>query len=269
MGSMRLLFLCMMCFCLLFPIFSQESSADFRQEGIASWYGMEFAGKPTASGEIFNPSDMTAAHPKLPFGTFLRVTNTHNGKQVIVRVNDRGPFAAARIVDLSESAAEQLDMIITGTAPVIIESVNLLPQNERLATSNNPNLPANLTQPAPEQDLTAVRYGMYNDNAIPVQSRQIQEVPPNEIIPIIDATPEIAHVQNGKFYRIQVGAYRNAKYAVDAFSDLKDAGLTPAYERYNDLYRVVLAQIESNKVQSVIDTLAKAGYKDVLLKEEF
>ena len=97
----------------------------FRQEGIASWYGTEFDGRPTASGEIFNSSQLTAAHPTLPFGTYLLVTNRHNNRQVAVRINDRGPFAASRIIDVSRAAAEQLDMLTTGTAPVLIEAIQI------------------------------------------------------------------------------------------------------------------------------------------------
>ncbi|MDR1637169.1 MAG: septal ring lytic transglycosylase RlpA family protein [Treponema sp.] len=100
---------------------AQTPGATFRQEGIASWYGKEFDGRPTASGEIFNSSLYTAAHLILPFGTILTVTNQHNGKKVNVRVNDRGPFVSARIIDLSRAAAEQLDMLVIGTAPVLIE----------------------------------------------------------------------------------------------------------------------------------------------------
>ncbi|GHV41801.1 hypothetical protein AGMMS49546_18540 [Spirochaetia bacterium] len=98
-----------------------SAGASFRQEGIASWYGTEFDGRPTASGEIFNSALFTAAHPTLPFGTVLTVTNRHNNRKVAVRVNDRGPFVSARIIDLSRAAAEQLDMLVTGTAPVVIE----------------------------------------------------------------------------------------------------------------------------------------------------
>jgi rare lipoprotein A len=270
---MKLIFSSVICFFLLFSAFGQENAADFRQEGIASWYGMEFAGRPTASGEIFNPSDMTAAHPKLPFGTYLRVTNTHNGKQVVVRVNDRGPFAAARIIDLSQKAAEALDMVITGTAPVIVESVNMQPANERLAvpTQNIPVAPIPPLAVNTENHPTITRqtYDMLPVSDAAAQNQSMQQVPPSEIIPIVNPTPEIAHVQVGKTYRIQVGSYRNAKYAVDAFASLKNAGLTPSYERYNDLYRVVIAKVESNKVQSVVDTLSNAGFAEVLIKEEF
>jgi rare lipoprotein A len=100
------------------------STDVFKQEGIASWYGREFEGRPTASGEIFDSSQLTAAHPSLPFGTRLIVTNQHNNKSVTVRVNDRGPFVPARIIDVSRAAAEQIDMIVTGTAPVSVVSID-------------------------------------------------------------------------------------------------------------------------------------------------
>ncbi|MCL2879131.1 MAG: septal ring lytic transglycosylase RlpA family protein [Treponema sp.] len=103
---------------------AQTNDGYFRQEGIASWYGTEFDGRPTASGEIFNSTLFTAAHPSLPFGTLLNVINTQNNKSVTVKVNDRGPFVSARIIDVSQAAAEQLDMISTGTAPVIIQSLD-------------------------------------------------------------------------------------------------------------------------------------------------
>ncbi|MDR0451595.1 MAG: septal ring lytic transglycosylase RlpA family protein [Treponema sp.] len=109
---------------------AQTDSAQygiFRQEGIASWYGQEFAGRPTASGEIFNPGQFTAAHPTLPFGTLLKVTNRHNNRSVTVRVNDRGPFVSSRIIDVSRAAAEQLDIVATGTAPVLVESLTQIP----------------------------------------------------------------------------------------------------------------------------------------------
>ncbi|MDR1470367.1 MAG: septal ring lytic transglycosylase RlpA family protein [Spirochaetaceae bacterium] len=97
-------------------------TGNFRQEGVASWYGAEFAGRATASGEIFDPTQFTAAHADLPFGTYLIVTNTENGKKIAVRVNDRGPFVRSRILDVSRAAAERLDMLAAGTAKVVIES---------------------------------------------------------------------------------------------------------------------------------------------------
>ena len=93
------------------------------ERGDASWYGPDFQGKTTADGEIFNMYDLTAAHRHLPFGSVVRVTNLTNGASVEVRINDRGPFVKGRILDLSEAAADVLDMKKTGTAPVKIEVV--------------------------------------------------------------------------------------------------------------------------------------------------
>lgn len=107
---------------------SSRAAADLRPEGYtetgtASYYGREFHGKATASGEKFNMNDLTAAHRTLPFGTKVRVTNLGNGKNVVVRINDRGPFKEGRIIDLSYAAAKRLKMIDAGVARVEIEVV--------------------------------------------------------------------------------------------------------------------------------------------------
>ncbi len=91
------------------------------QTGKASFYGEKFDGKPTASGEMFQSSKLTAAHPNLPFGTKVKVTNLVNHKSVIVRVNDRGPFVMGRIIDVSKAAAEMLGFIAKGIVGVTVE----------------------------------------------------------------------------------------------------------------------------------------------------
>ncbi|HKJ10747.1 MAG TPA: septal ring lytic transglycosylase RlpA family protein [Gammaproteobacteria bacterium] len=101
-----------------------KSSKGFVQRGIASWYGTKFAGKRTSSGEPYNMYAMTAAHKRLPLPTFVQVTNLRNGRKVIVRVNDRGPFHPDRIIDLSYAAAAKLGMLGKGTAPVVIRAIN-------------------------------------------------------------------------------------------------------------------------------------------------
>ena len=98
-----------------------DSHAGAVVRGYASWYGES---QMTASGERFNKHAMTAAHRSYPMGTRVRVTNTHNGRSVVVRINDRGPYGGhGRIIDLSEAAAKQLDMIDAGVAPVTLEVV--------------------------------------------------------------------------------------------------------------------------------------------------
>jgi rare lipoprotein A len=91
------------------------------EQGVASWYGVPFDGRRAADGEIFDMNTLVAAHRTLPFGSILRVTNLNNGRDVEVRVIDRGPFVGDRILDLARAAAVSLDMIGTGTAPVRIE----------------------------------------------------------------------------------------------------------------------------------------------------
>ena len=90
-------------------------------EGVASYYAEDFNGKLTSNGETYDMNGLTAAHRTFPFGTKVRVTNLENGKSVIVRINDRGPFKEGRIIDLSRGAAERVDLIPTGTARVKLE----------------------------------------------------------------------------------------------------------------------------------------------------
>jgi rare lipoprotein A len=97
-----------------------DRPGSYRQVGKASYYGREAHGEPTASGEKFNMNALTAAHKTLPFGTRVRVTNRANNKSVVVRINDRGPFVAGRIIDLSYAAAKRIDMLAAGVADVEI-----------------------------------------------------------------------------------------------------------------------------------------------------
>lgn len=92
--------------------------------GIASWYGPTFHGKSTANGETYDQHDFTAAHKTLPFNTVVKVTNLENGKSVVVRINDRGPYSPNRVIDLSRAAATEIDMIGPGTVEVRLELVS-------------------------------------------------------------------------------------------------------------------------------------------------
>lgn len=106
---------------LLLLALSKPLAAFAPEEGLASWYGGKFQGRRTASGEIFDTNQLTAAHKTLPFGTLVRVTNLDNDKTTVVRINDRGPFVAGRIIDLSRAAAAAIGMTGKGVAPVRIE----------------------------------------------------------------------------------------------------------------------------------------------------
>ncbi len=100
-----------------------NSSTGYRESGTASWYGPDFHGRPTSSGETYDMHAMTAAHKTLPIPTWVEVTNQRNGRSVIVKVNDRGPFVDGRIIDMSYAAAEALDMVRAGTVPVYVRAL--------------------------------------------------------------------------------------------------------------------------------------------------
>lgn len=100
------------------PLVAQATADADLGSGHASYYGNELAGRRTANGEIFNPRDMTAAHRTIAFGTRVKVTHLGNGREVVVRVNDRGPWGRGRIIDLSYAAAKELGMHRSGTAQV-------------------------------------------------------------------------------------------------------------------------------------------------------
>ncbi len=112
---------------LFLPFFATEAQI---QQGKASYYANEFVGQRTASGEVFTQNDYTCAHRSLPFGTLLRVKNLDNGREVTVRVNDRGPFVKGRIIDLSYAAARDLGMVLRGTCNVEIWPVDFVPKTE-------------------------------------------------------------------------------------------------------------------------------------------
>jgi rare lipoprotein A len=169
------------------------SAAGFSERGVASWYGPDFHGKSTSSGETYDMYAMTAAHKTLPIPCYARITNLSNQRSIIVRINDRGPFVANRIVDLSYTAAARLDMLRNGTA--FVELVVLTPgensaawplaaQAAELPTPTLATAPATAPAPAPASARApappaTIASGMYlrvgtfasRDNALKLQSR--------------------------------------------------------------------------------------------------
>ena len=128
-----------------------EGPPGYSEEGLASWYGGAdgFEGKPTASGEIYDGSKLTAAHRRLALGTLVSVTNLNNGKSVRVRINDRGPFVKGRILDLSRAAAREVGLIATGVAPVRMTVLSPGPE----------------PTPVPPASLWAVQVGSFADRS--------------------------------------------------------------------------------------------------------
>lgn len=115
-----------------------EFDLGIKERGMASWYGEDFHGRPTASGEIYDMHGITAAHRSLPLGTVVKVVNVRNGRQVIVEVNDRGPYKKGRIIDLSYGAAKRLGMARAGVGVVECEIVGPLAPDDRSAPPREP-----------------------------------------------------------------------------------------------------------------------------------
>jgi rare lipoprotein A len=175
---------------------------SFSQHGTASWYGMEFHGKKTANGEIYNMYDMTAAHKTLPFDTYVSVRNLRNNKTAIVRINDRGPFARGRIIDLSYSAAKKLGIVGPGTTDVEIVA---------LAGSGETYMTGGKTTSYPVTDLYqghfTVQIGAFGERKNAEKFRdQLARTYQNVYI---------TAYSNGSdtFYRVKVGRYSNLAQA--------------------------------------------------------
>jgi rare lipoprotein A len=134
-------------------IYVPEEDVNYRQEGMASWYGDDFHGRLTANGEVFDMGSLTAAHPTLPMPSYARVTNLRNGKSLIVRVNDRGPYHGNRLIDVSNKAAELLEFKGNGVARVRVEYVGRAP----LEGSDDRQLLATLRTGEPAPSPSTVR----------------------------------------------------------------------------------------------------------------
>jgi len=151
----------------------------FRERGLASWYGRKFHGRRTASGEVYDMYAMTIAHPTLPIPSYARIVNPANGRAVVVRVNDRGPFHAGRIVDLSYAAALKLDLL-RGVAPVELE---------RLTFAD-------------------IRAGVWRRDDAGVAEPAVAFVAATPADAVIDAPPQPAPTRAGRGFWVQLGAFR-------------------------------------------------------------
>jgi rare lipoprotein A len=179
--------------------FPMITANGYSEQGIASWYGNPFHGRATSCGETYDMFQMTAAHKLLPMQTMVRVTNLDNGRSLVVRVNDRGPFVAGRIIDLSYAAALQLGSANKGTAPVLVETLGGVPG------ATDGNLPG----------LFYVQVGAFQvkDNAEALLARiRTQGYAQSRI--------QYAEVGGERFWRVQAGTFNGLATAKDAHGKL-------------------------------------------------
>ncbi len=192
----------------------REHARGYRARGLASWYGKKFHGRRTSSGEPYDMYAMTAAHKTLPLPTWVRVTNLDNGKSVVVKVNDRGPFHAGRIIDLSYTAASKLDVLAGGTAPV--EVIALAP--EKSVGMDEP--PLSLQFPA------WVQVGAFSNrqNARQLQQRLLEQAGISGMIKPLEQNTGLA-------YRVWLGPVDNPGHLQQIREKLSEWGI--------ETYRVV------------------------------
>jgi rare lipoprotein A len=199
-----------------------ESNERYVQRGTASWYGEKFHGHKTSNGEIFDMYAMSAAHKNLRIPGYARVTNLDNGRSVVVRINDRGPFHGDRLIDLSYAAAKKLDFLGTGTARVEVATINVRPDGSMTMAGrtygDSPNLPVPAEVGSGNRSLF-VQLGSFSqpDPAQTLLDRAQRVVgDPMRVREVVTAS--------GRFHRVQVGPFSNESEALETQTFLHDRG---------------------------------------------
>lgn len=191
---------------------------DYDETGIASWYGPTFYGRNTANGEMYDGNQLTAAHKTLPMPVNVRVTNLENGKSLVVRVNDRGPYARGRIIDLSKRAAELLDVVQTGTARVRVTYLGRADLNGK---------PADDTPPEIASALPAVPSGKVDSGALNILPGAAVAAPPKvpNRIPTAPIPPQLFadNQPSGQVTRVPVPPATRLYVQLGAFSKMDNA----------------------------------------------
>lgn len=183
------------------------SSLGYREQGVASWYGAKFHGRPTANGEIYDAYAATAAHRTLPLPTYVRVTNLQNQRELVVRVNDRGPFHSDRLIDLSYGAALQLGFAEQGIVPVRIEAIHLAGVEDRrfIATES-------------------YRYLQVGAFESQLRARELADRIAERSVYVAEVSP--VDTQVGRLYRVRVGPFGDSAALAIAQGELLQAGFS-------------------------------------------
>jgi len=236
------------------------ATADgYRERGVASWYGPDFHGLRTATGERYDMFAMTAAHKTLPIPCYARVTNLSNGRSVVVRINDRGPFVANRIIDLSYTAAIKLDMIRNGTAFVEVQTLS-------------PAAPAATVPALPATTPAAAAAGAGVSIVPPVTAAALPAATSTPAPAGAAPAPAPTQTVAGHFF-IQVGAYSQAENARRVAQRLRAAGIPDVLQleasSEQPLQRVRIGPISSvQQFDELIARLASLGFPDARLAQD-
>ena len=237
-----------------------REDSNYDEIGIASWYGPKFHGRRTANGEIFDMDLLTAAHPTLPMPVRARVTNLENGKSIIVRINDRGPFAKDREIDLSRKAAEVLGFRDKGTTQVRVQYLGRAPMYDSAGRLIRVQEPATFIAERPRTPDENKRV-----SAAPVEQVEKQTLDGRRLA---DAPPLIA----SKRYAVQVGVFSsrfNAERLKRQLDSLTPAEVSEAIINGETYYRVKVggANVREDARQT-LDMLVSAGHQDAVIVEQ-
>jgi len=202
--------------------YPMKQNRGFKQRGIASWYGRKFHGRKTSNGETYDMYAMTAAHKRLPLPSFVEVTNLENGRRVVVRVNDRGPFHENRVIDLSYAAASRIGMLGKGTALVEVRAIDPRAPSAvpRTATSPRPGKPSAPSIPVGQAPRIFLQAGAFADsaNAEKLRTRLQNKLSRNVRIAAADAS-------FGRVHRVQVGPLASVEIADRVGTTLHELGI--------------------------------------------
>ncbi len=220
--------------------------------GIASWYGQEFAGRTTANGEIFDPLLFTAAHRTLPFGTIVDVRNAKSGQSVRVRINDRGPYIGARMIDLSYAAAQQIGLVEPGSGEVELTVVKT-GDGEREAPAPYVVTIAEIPPIVDKVEVVTERRGVDTRRQVSPDGRKVEEVPvttsaqttpssaakffvqvgafaleanARQLLLQLTHIGQQAYVEGGALFRVRIGPFDTREQAIQARARLETAGLS-------------------------------------------
>ena len=248
---------------LSFMLFLTAQGEIISEETYASYYGEAFNGRLTANGEIFDMNAYTAAHKTLPFGTLVEVTNLENGRKVIVRINDRGPFVGNREIDVSKAAAIALDMLSGGVVRVRLRRID--PNNMGAFTgAGTSEKPVNQEKYPVKTEETSSRA----KDLVKTKEPDFQALTDSTKNQNLVYVPAKASETEGVLWRIQLGSFKREENALRLVIKLRKIGFEPAYEKTETTTRVVLYGIRPHELEKVKKMLELNSFNDYVLRQE-
>lgn len=232
---------------------------SYDESGIASWYGDDFHNKLTANGEVYNKNELTAAHKTLPLPSLARVTNLENGRSVVVRINDRGPFSGARLIDVSQRSAQLLGFEQQGTAKVRVQV--LADESKAIADAMRTYGAPSAETPAPVQTVSASPQAVETQTLAPVRTTPETHQQLIATRPVAEAVQ--LPVTTGHGIYVQAGAFsvaENANRLKQSLSGVGNASVSSALVNGTTFYRVRLGPVQTvREADALLAKVRRAG----------